>query len=82
MKRKIPRTEEEQHQFERSIKNMKYQGYSVKQLALHHKTSEKTVCLVLGISKGDTSVAYSQVHTGPDQDLTGKFREISTMKWI
>lgn len=66
----------------RSVINMKAKGYSVKQIALNHELSEKSVCEILGVSKADTSVAYAKVHTGLDQDLTGLFRKYSTMPWV
>ena len=64
------------------IVNLRHKGYSVITIAEEEKVSTDFVLSILGISEDNSSVAYARVHTGNDLDFTGKFREISTMKWV
>ena len=66
----------------RSVTTMKENGYSIKTIAEHHETSEEAICLLLGLSKSNTSIAYATIHTGNEQDLTGHFYNVATKKWV
>jgi hypothetical protein len=67
---------------EARIRSLRQKKYSIATIADKMQVTQHKVCKTLGLYGNTNNRLNHAKHIGGDLDATGKFKVISTMKWV